>query len=306
MRDDASRAACDAYVSAHPQRSAYHLPRVARRDRVARSATTPAISSPSRRGAIVGVLPLVFFSSRLFGRFAVSVPFVNYGGVLADDRDGGTRAVDRAIEETRSAGGSHLELRHTRQHVPRPRRQAPQGGDDARRSQTRRNANGSASTGRCATRCARRRRAGSTDEHGGVELLDAFYAVFAHNMRDLGTPVYGDAVLREVLTAFPDSGARLRRQPPGRPVAASIVHWHRDAIEVPWASSLREFNPLCANVLLYWQMLQFAVGTRRPDVRFRPLDAGRRHLPLQAAVGRRAARAGLGILDARTVPRFPT
>jgi lipid II:glycine glycyltransferase (peptidoglycan interpeptide bridge formation enzyme) len=28
---------------------------------------------------------------------------------------------------------------------------------------------------------------------------------------------------------------------------------------VPWASAIREFNPLCANVFLYWQMLQFAV-----------------------------------------------
>ena len=38
-------------------------------------------------------------------------------------------------------------------------------------------------------------------------------------------------------------------------------------MEVPWASSLREFNPLCANVLLYWRMLQFAAerGIRRFD-----------------------------------------
>jgi hypothetical protein len=53
----------------------------------------------------------------------------------------------------------------------------------------------------------------------------------------------------------------------GRPVAASLVHWHRDTIEVPWASALREFNPLCANVLLYWQMLRFAIerGARTFD-----------------------------------------
>jgi hypothetical protein len=28
---------------------------------------------------------------------------------------------------------------------------------------------------------------------------------------------------------------------------------------VPWASALREFNPQCANVLMYWEMLRFAV-----------------------------------------------
>lgn len=31
-------------------------------------------------------------------------------------------------------------------------------------------------------------------------------------------------------------------------------------MEVPWASSLRRYNPLCPNVLLYWEMLKFAIG----------------------------------------------
>ena len=41
----------------------------------------------------------------------------------------------------------------------------------------------------------------------------------------------------------------------GRPAAASLVHWSSRQFEVPWASALREFNPLCANVFLYWQMV---------------------------------------------------
>jgi OFA family oxalate/formate antiporter-like MFS transporter len=31
---------------------------------------------------VVGVLPLVLFHTRVFGRFGVSIPFFNYGGVL--------------------------------------------------------------------------------------------------------------------------------------------------------------------------------------------------------------------------------
>ena len=34
-------------------------------------------------------------------------------------------------------------------------------------------------------------REGATAHFGGLDLLDDFYAVFAQNMRDLGTPVYG-------------------------------------------------------------------------------------------------------------------
>ena len=35
-------------------------------------------------GEVVGVLPLVRIASRLFGRRLVSMPFLDYGGVLAE------------------------------------------------------------------------------------------------------------------------------------------------------------------------------------------------------------------------------
>jgi lipid II:glycine glycyltransferase (peptidoglycan interpeptide bridge formation enzyme) len=44
-----------------------------------------------------------------------------------------------------------------------------------------------------------------------------------------------------------------------QPVAASIVHWRGSWMEVPWASALREFNGMAANMLLYWRMLQLAI-----------------------------------------------
>src|SRR5690625_5596166 len=39
----------------------------------------------SLSGEIIGGVPLTFFRSRLFGRFAVSVPYFNYGGVLTPE-----------------------------------------------------------------------------------------------------------------------------------------------------------------------------------------------------------------------------
>jgi hypothetical protein len=38
----------------------------------------------ARRGPVVGVLPLVEIRSALFGRTLTSLPFVNFGGVLAE------------------------------------------------------------------------------------------------------------------------------------------------------------------------------------------------------------------------------
>jgi len=43
----------------------------------------------------------------------------------------------------------------------------------------------------------------------------------------------------------------------GRPVAAGFTYRTPTMVQLPWASSIREFNSLCANVLLYWDAIQF-------------------------------------------------
>lgn len=84
IRDDVSIAECDLYVSMHPHGTGYH--RRVWTEIIGRAFGHRTIYLTARRGGhVAGVLPLVFFRSRLFGTFAVSLPFVNYGGVLADD-----------------------------------------------------------------------------------------------------------------------------------------------------------------------------------------------------------------------------
>jgi hypothetical protein len=81
-----SEAEWETYVAAHPDASGYH--QWCWRGVFERVFGHEAIYLAARRrktGAVAGVLPLVSFKSLLFGRFLVSLPFVNYGGVLADD-----------------------------------------------------------------------------------------------------------------------------------------------------------------------------------------------------------------------------
>ncbi len=97
---------------------------------------------------------------------------------------------------------------------------------------------------------------------GGQDLLEAFYDVFARNMRDLGTPVFGIELFEETLRTFPDNSRVFCAYDGTTPVAASIVHWRGGSAEVIWASALRESNRLSANVLLYWHTIQFAIAQR--------------------------------------------
>jgi len=102
-------------------------------------------------------------------------------------------------------------------------------------------------------------KSGLTVEHGGVELLPDFYTVFARNMRDLGTPVYSRRLFDEVLSTFPDRArlhvVRLR----GQPIAAGLTYQTRATVEMPWASSIRDYNDSCPNHLLYWSVIEAAV-----------------------------------------------
>jgi FemAB-related protein (PEP-CTERM system-associated) len=249
-------AACEAYVRAHPTALAYHRPgwlRVIHRAFGHETRYLVAI----RADAIVGVLPLALMSSRLFGRFAVSVPFVNYGGVLADDAEAAGALVDAAIAATARARGAYLELRHMARLCPslQPRRHkvtmtlALEADADAQWQVIDR---------KLRNQVRKAEKSGLEVRGGGIELVPEFYRVFARNMRDLGTPVYSVRFFEEVLREYGDCTRVFVVTSDGRPVAASVVHWFRDRIEVPWASAIREYNPLCANVFLYWAMLRFS------------------------------------------------
>jgi FemAB-related protein (PEP-CTERM system-associated) len=255
---DVPAAEWDAFVSTHPDGGGYHLSGW-------RGVFTRAFRHETRYlgvrrdGALTGVLPLVFFRSPLFGRFAVSLPFVNYGGLLAEDPGDREALVAEATAQARAHGCAHVELRHigrllpahpARTHkvtmwlsLPATAEALWEGFDRKVRNQVR-----------------KAEKSGLVAESGGAELLDAFYPVFAQNMRDLGTPVYPKAFFAEVLAAFPDATRVFLVRKDGQPIAGSITYTFGGAMQVPWASSLREFLALSPNNALYWEMLRHAVG----------------------------------------------
>ena len=268
VTDDGSASDADAFVDAHPQGTSYHRPAWLTLIRDVFGHRTQYLQARSGNET-VGVLPLVFFNSRMFGRFAVSMPFLNYGGVLARTSEIERALLERAIDETRRAGATHLELRHSRQCFPEltPKRHKVAMELTLQPSAE---AQWQAIDRKLRNQVRKAEKSSLEVAQGGADLLESFYGVFARNMRDLGTPVYDKRFFGAVLKAFPGATRVLVVTHDGQAVAAAFVHWYRDRIEVPWASSLREFNPLCANVLLYWEMLRFAI-----DRGFRVFDFGR-------------------------------
>ncbi|MGE3957937.1 MAG: FemAB family XrtA/PEP-CTERM system-associated protein [Vicinamibacterales bacterium] len=260
LDEQVAAAEWDHYVERHPGSVAYHLH--AWRGVFERAFGHRTIYLAARRGGeLAGVLPLVEMKSPVFGRFLVSLPFVNYGGVLADDVETERLLFARAGTLAQEHRLDHVELRHFTPHFPgAPSRQhkvtmlLPLAPDP--------DAMWAVLDRKVRNQVRKAEKSGLVSEVGGPELIDAFYPVFATNMRDLGTPVYARRLFEEVFAALP---GRTRmfvvRAADGRPVAAGVGLRHRDTVEMPWASSLREFKSASPNNLLYWEALKYAIGT---------------------------------------------
>lgn len=102
------------------------------------------------------------------------------------------------------------------------------------------------------------RKCGCHASVGGEEFLASFYTIFATNMRDLGSPVHSFDFFTELFKTFGKSVRIVLIEKKGLPLASSIVIRKGNTLYNPWASSLRAYRPLCPNMLLYWTMLSWA------------------------------------------------
>ena len=218
----------------------------------------------------IGILPLVEIRSLLFGRSLTSLPFVNFGGVLADSDEVARALLSRASDLARELKCSHVEFRHVdRQFEDLPCKQHKvtmrlrlEPGSAADPLDPERSPLWSRIDRKARNQVRKAQKSNLTVVRGGLELVDKFYAVFARNMRDLGTPVYTKRLFSDVLTTFPGRAHLIVVRLADQPVAAGLTYRTRRMVEIPWASSVRDYNALCPNHLLYWHALEMATAEK--------------------------------------------
>ena len=230
---------------------------------------TPLLLVAQRDGRTVGHLALCLMRSRLFGRFLVSLPYLNTAGVVADDAEVARALVDRAVRLAAEHDVRFLELRHEtpvshpaltetltskvhmRLRLPATAEELMASLKSKRRSQLKSGLS-----------------RGFEVRWGGVERLDDFYAVFARNMRDLGTPVYGRRLFRSIIDHWYGDAEFCCVYDGRQPVAAALLLHGRETTAVPSASSLRAYNPTNVNMAMYWHLLERAIGRGRQTFDF--------------------------------------
>ena len=210
-----------------------------------------------------GYLPLALVKSRLFGRFLVSLPYVNTAGVTAVTEQAARAAIDEAARLAERHRVQYVELRHGEQAVEHTAL------DEARRDKVRMvmDLPGDEQSLFETVGSKVRNQVRKGDKHeltvrfGGKELLSAFYRVFAVNMRDLGTPVYSRRLFRAILEHFDHESELAVVLCEGQVVAGALLLHDELAqqTQVPSASCLRRFNCTNANMWMYHRLISRAI-----------------------------------------------
>jgi serine/alanine adding enzyme len=211
------------------------------------------------RGArICAGLPLVHMKSFLFGNFLVSMPYVNYGGILTEDVTLIAPLLRWGAEFGKQLGARYLELRHLENYYPYLPVRTDKVSMWLTLPATAQELFASFKS-KLRSQIRKGKKNGLRVQTGRAELLEKFHMVYTHNMRALGTPAYPRSFYQKMLEAFPSSArVIIVTGAEERPLAGGFLLGYRDRLEIPSASSIREYNHLQTNMWLYWNCLKYA------------------------------------------------
>jgi serine/alanine adding enzyme len=273
-----------AYVTSVPHASLYHT--LQWRDIILRTFGHRSWYLMVRsHGETRGVLPLIEIQSLAFGHFFVSLPFLDYGGILADTPEYEAALAAAAADLALVRGARHVELRQSfaaagltesgwklRQHKAAlviPLKAAPA-------------AHWSNLSSRLRGKVRKAEKSGATFSVGRAEALDDFYHVFAVNMRDLGTPVYSRTLFQNVIR-FDNNATVLLVRRAGQAVAGAIALRRKESVELPWICSDYAQAGFNVNEFLYWNIIKWACqsGAREVNLGRCSIDSGTYRFKIQ-------------------------
>ena len=250
----------DEYVLRHEEGGPYHLFAWQRAVLCAYGHESYSMLVEDEEGSICGVFPIVLVKPPLLKGTLVSQPFCDYGGILADDHDIAQNLADYIIDLAHRMG-MNLEIR-CKQRQPafekhtvslmtnkiRMTLELPSSPEEL----------WSSFRSKLRSQIRRPMKDGITFHLGGVEMLESYYEVFSTNMHALGSPVHSLNWMKCVLRSFAESVKIGIVKYGDLTLGSGLIICCRDTMSLPWASTLREYNHMSPNMLLYWGFLDHA------------------------------------------------
>lgn len=220
----------------------------------------------SEAGKVKGVLPMILLRSVSMRKSLVSLPFLDDGGICADDLPTAAALCRQALSVCQTYNADLLDLRHRRSSGLEL---SPHGSkvtfildlasvpelvwgrlDPTVRNHIRKSI-----------------KSGLAVSWTGREGLDRFYEVFAMNMRDLGSPVHSRRFFAEILEEFPDTAKLILVSDGDKSIGGGLCLSFKNTVAMPWSSCRRDYRSKCPNHMLHWEAIRWGCkeGYRRFD-----------------------------------------
>jgi FemAB-related protein (PEP-CTERM system-associated) len=261
----------DDFVAGVPEGSLFHL--IGWKNAVERTYGHKSHYIMAMEGdEIRGILPLIEMKSRLFGHSLVSVPYGVYGGIAACDAEAHETLTKSAEMLADLMKVDYLELRNVSGQSYRPENR--QAGATDHQVQLAKwfskdlyvtfrkpilptvaeNMNAIPRKQRAMVR--KGEKSGLESRIGGVEDLAQFYAIYARNVRDLGSPVYPPAFFRSLMENFSDSFI-LSVWKDGTMVAGVLTFVFKGILMPYYGGGRRGYFDYAVNDFMYWELMKY-------------------------------------------------
>lgn len=257
LSDPAVVAELDDWVCAHPDSTPFHRPAWIMGVEAGTGQKARMLVARGTGGDVIGLLPLTYIRSALFGRALVGSGFAVDGGILATHRKVPAALADAAWTLARRLGCDTLELRGGQA----PDSIAWEEKADAYLGFARALAVDDAAE---LLAVPKRHRAeirkgsgnGLTFETGrDKRLRDIHYRLYAHSVHHLGTPVFPRALFDQMLDRFGTDADIALVSKDGTPLSAVISFYHRSACMPYWHGAGEGARAMRSNEYLYFRLM---------------------------------------------------
>jgi FemAB-related protein (PEP-CTERM system-associated) len=263
--DSSEFGAWDEYVKKHAEATPYHL-----------SSWNISINNAynhdvyylvaKRLNKICGILPLCYIKPPLVSGTLCASPYCDLGGILYDDIEIRQILLSNAIDFIHDFGKVNLVIRERGYEYVRPQQANDLLGKKV--SMLLRLPHSSEALflnfkSKLRSQIRKAEKNGLIFKIGNEDkALLLFHEIFTRNMKQLGSPAHSFEWFRQLRDNFADNLLVGLVYSNNLAIGTGILLKVNDKCFIPWASTIKSFNSLAPNMLLYWNFLKFACESK--------------------------------------------
>jgi len=251
------------YVSHHTHASPYHLFAWKQSIEYSYHQKSHYLMALDSQNQIIGILPTILIKPPLGYATLCSLPYCDRGEALADSPAIVEQLISKANELRQKLNANRYEYRSTKltafipnaQHATLEQKKVRMILELPETSE----ALLAGFKAKLRSQVKKAEKNGLIYEIGNNEyLVSSFYKVFTANMRDLGSPTHSKCWFDSISRFYAENCIISIIKSNCIPIGAGLILINGKTATIPWASTLRKYNKLAPNMMLYWSLLKHA------------------------------------------------